>query len=227
MIPNGKLVAGDGKQIAVFPSTELNITQGTNTNYSHRCTKNTDNAVRSGASRNIYAPVDMKCVANHSSAGYGVVIYHTIEEVYTARYGLTHFTLVMMHDNNASRWEVGKIYRQGEHIYTEGDADPSGLTTGIHVHYEVALGHTTTRTRSCENGYLHITPNQVYLDDIFFKNMTVFVKENATGQFTGDHVFNFLEWKGSVDPDPDPTPPSKTGDDMLVAMLVRAYPNSI
>ena len=199
-----KLNDSDGVQVSVFPSQDLYITQGTNTSYSHYGTKNTDNA--SGATkRRLYAPCDVKCVSNQTSGGYGVVIYQTVNPVHTPRYDLTHFSLVLMHDNNSIMWEVGKTYEQGEWFYTEGDVDASGLTTGIHVHYEVAIGLTTSRIQSVTDGYFHINPNQVYLDDIFYKNLTNVVRENApVGVYYGDHTFNFLEFSGGVIP-PDPT----------------------
>lgn len=222
MILNGKLVASDGVQVAVFPSQDLYITQGTNTNYSHKNTLNTDNA--SGSSRRrLYAPCDVVCVSNQTSGGYGIVIYQTVNPVHTARYGITHFSLVLMHDNNSSMWQVGKTYEQGEWFYTEGDADPSGLTTGIHVHYEVALGHTTTRVRLDENSNYHISPNQVYLDDIFFKNLTNVIRENApAGPMYGSHTFNFLEFQGGITPEPP------SGEKNIYhLMLSKAFPNML
>lgn len=226
MINGGKLNTEDGQyQVAVFPSQDMYITQGTNTSYSHRGTKNTDNA--SGSGRKIlYAPCDMRLVANNSSGGYGIVIYHTVDKVQLADGSIDHFTLVLMHDNNASRWEQGKIYRQGEAFYEEGDADPSGMTTGIHVHFEVAKGHVTQRVKTDPNGYYHII-NPVYLDEIFFKNMTNVIRENApSGQFYGDHTFVWKEYQGGIEPDPDPKPDVE-GVGIYHAMLSKAFPNGL
>lgn len=218
MIPSGKLVASDGKQVAVFPSQDLNITQGTNTSYSHKGTKNTDNASRSGRKK-LYAPCDLIVYNNASSGGYGIVYFHTVEPVYTSRYGLTHFTMVLMHDNNAQRWTQGKIYRQGEHIYDEGDADPSGMTTGVHVHYEVATGHQTSRVRKDGNSNFEIR-NSVYLDDIFYINMTDVLSENPpNNQFRGDHTYEWLIYDGGITPKPDGE------SDILTLMLSKALPD--
>lgn len=220
MIPNGKLVASDGNQVAVFPSQDMYITQGTNTNYSHKGTKNTDNASASNR-RKLYAPCDMKLYLNASSGGYGILFYHSVKPVHTARYGLTHITMVLMHDNNAHQFVQGKTYKQGEHIYTEGDADPSGLTTGIHVHYEVAVGHQYSRTRLGE-GYNYEIVNSVYLDDIFFNNMTNIIRDNPpANQFQGDHVYNWLTFDGETGVDPS----KPSGEDGIYhAILSKAFP---
>lgn len=199
MASKGYRLSHEGVQVAVFPSQQINITQGENSPYSHGGTLNVDNACYSSM-REIYAPVDMKCVRNYYTEGYGIVIYHSVEEVYMADGSKGHFTLVMMHDNNASRWIVGKTYQQGEHIYTEGNADPSGLTTGIHVHYELAKGHQIDRIKSTPNGRYHIV-NQAHIDDIFFKNGTEVISENASGSWHGDRTFSFKEYDGgTIDP---------------------------
>lgn len=223
MIPNGKLKTEDNAyQVAVFPSQDMYITQGTNTNYSHKGTKNTDNASNANR-RKIYAPCDMVLYNNAYAGGYGIVIYHSLLPVQTARHGVTHITLVMMHDNNSAQFVEGKVYRQGEHIYTEGNADPSGLTTGIHVHYEVALGHQTTRSR-IGVGYNYEINNSVYLDDVFFKNMTNIIRENAVGNDKGDHTYVWLEYEGGIIP-PTPTPSGDKG--IYHAMLSKAFPSGI
>lgn len=196
MIEHMKMVDDDGNQISCFPAVQIQITQGANTNFSHRCTKNMDNAVSPGVSRRMFAPVDMKCVRNYHTSGYGIVIYHTVKPVVTPKYGLTHYTLVLMHDNNASRWQVGKIYKQGEHFYTEGDADPSGWTTGIHAHFETALGHQTERVEGCPGSFSHIV-NQVHPDGIFFKDHTELFRSNASGDLKGDHVYEWVQYDGT------------------------------
>lgn len=197
-----KFLSDDNNQVAIFPSQDLNITQGANAPYSHLGTKNTDNASAYGRKR-LYAPCDMKVVSS-SLGGYGVVIYHTIEPVYTARHGLTHFTMVLMHDDNSSRWTEGSVIRQGDHIYDEGTADPSGLTTGVHVHYELSLGHKTERIITMAGGRYHIK-DPVYIDDIFFIDYTNIVKTNAVGSDKGEKTFIWKLWYGGgggVIPDP-------------------------
>lgn len=193
MASQGFTLSKNGVQVALFPSQQINITQGTNTNYSHAYTKNTDNACDSDK-RKLYAPFDVKCVSNLHAQGYGLVCYQSVNPVHTPL-GIKDVSMWLMHDNNASQWQVGKIYKQGEHFYTEGDADPSGLTTGIHVHLEVAFGHVTNRIKSNPEGFYHIV-DQVYIDDVFYTNGTPVISENASGMFKGDHTFKFKEFTG-------------------------------
>lgn len=215
MIKHGKLKTNDNIQVACFPSQELNITQGANSSYSHSGTKNTDNACIESR-RDIYAPCDMRVVSNQTSVGFGIVIFHTIEPVLIADGIVSHFTLVCMHDNYSTPYQVGNIYRQGDKIYREGNADPSGLTTGIHVHYEVALGHETERVLG-SGGRYHIK-NPVYIDQIFFKNLTIVRSENAEGSWKGDRTFLFKEYTGGI------TPPNPSGKNIYHLMISKAFP---
>lgn len=214
MINGAKLVTKEGLQVACFPSQQIYITQGANSSYSHFGTKNTDNACVQNK-RLIYAPVDMVCYSRQGNGTYGITIYHSVEKVLLASGRIDYFTLVCMHDNNSSRWEVGKTYKQGELIYQEGDADPSGLTTGIHVHYEVAYGKQTDRIISVSGGRYHIT-NPVYIDEIFFTNFTEVLRENATGSWVGDRLFKFKQYTGES---------IEGSKNILHAMIVKALPN--
>ena len=197
-----KLKDSEGNQVACFPSEQIRITQGENTNYSHFGTWNVDNAVDSPSKRKLYAPVDVRCVSVLNT-GYGLVLYQSVEPVLLANGEVDYFSMWLMHDNNYSMWQEGRIYEQGEHIYTEGNLDASGMTTGIHVHYEVAQGLHSQRTISVVGGGYHIV-NQSHIDDIFYKNLTEVIRENAPGADAGQRVFNFKEFEGGVIP-PEPT----------------------
>ena len=188
------LVDDDGVQVALFPSQQIYITQGANSPYSHAYTKNMDNACSSDK-RDIYAPCDVQVVRNLYSQGYGLVLFQSLKRVRLANGKTDYISFWLMHDDNADRWKVNTIYRQGEHIYTEGKADPSGLTNGIHVHYEVAIGLHANRIKSHADGRYHIV-NQVHPDEVFFRNGTELVRSNAPDSWAGDHVYNWKEFKG-------------------------------
>lgn len=192
-----KLKTPSNVEVAVFPGVNINITQGANAPYSHAGTKNTDNASGVGM-RDLYAPCKLKVVSNQTSGGYGIVIYHTVEPVLKANGTIGHFTLVCMHDNASDRWTLNSIYEQGDNFYTEGDADPSGLTTGVHVHMELAHGHETSRVLGVGGRY-HIK-NPCYIDEIFFRNGATVINQNASGTWKGDKTFNFKEYDGEVPP---------------------------
>lgn len=157
--------------------------------------------------RDIYAPCDVKCVRNLHSQGFGLVLYQSVNKVRLRNGRTDYISMWLMHDNNASRWQVGKVYKQGEQIYSEGDADPSGLTTAIHVHYEVAIGLHSDRIKSHDEGRYHIV-NQVHPDQVFFRNGTTLKRSNAEGSWKGDHTYSWIEFEdgneggGGIDPHP-------------------------
>lgn len=193
-------------QVALYPSINLNITQNPYGSYSHAGTKNWDQSVH--ATPQLYAPVDMKLVTKGAD---GLCIYHTVEEVITPL-GMTHFSLWMHHDNNAHMWQLNKVYRQGEHFYTEGTA---GNVTGSHVHMNVALGHQFSLIQVNGNGTL---PNSVHGDEIFFVNYTNIINANASG--TQQYYFNWLEYEDGYT-----QPPFKPqGDDLHHLILANAFP---
>lgn len=207
-----KLKTTDGKnEVALYPSEQVRVTQGYGGTYSHEGTLNLDNAGNT-ASTKIPAPFKMKVIQN-SGSGYGIVIYHSIDKVWTPS-GLQHVTMVLMHDNDASRWNVGRIFQQGEHCYDEGDADPSGLTTGIHVHMEFALGHETDRIQT--GGRFHIR-NQVKVEKAVFINGSEFINSNLDAPATETPVFT--EYKG-IDPEL-PDEPEKRKDDIMMLYMMN------
>ena len=104
------LVDENGVQVALFPSQQIYITQGANSPYSHAYSKNMDNACSSDK-RDIYAPVDMQCVRNLYSQGYGLVLYQSLKRVRLANGKTDYISMWLMHDDNADRWQINKIYR--------------------------------------------------------------------------------------------------------------------
>lgn len=221
MIAGGKLLTSDKQhQVAVFPSLVINTTQGAGGSYSHSCSYASDNAAPVGKKR-IYAPCDMKLVRKDTDVVNGNACYfQTVDEVMTP-YGLTHFTVLMIHSNDVSWLEVGKTYNQGAYIYDEGNY---GNVTGVHVHYNVALGHQSTLIElPCGEYEL---PNSTYIDDIFFKNLTTVLNENAFPAATqGWRPYLFKTYENGYDPGPSPTPDADT--DILVAMIVKALPDML
>lgn len=228
MIAGGKLLTSDKQhQVAVFPSLVINTTQGAGGSYSHSCSYASDNAAPVGKKR-IYAPCDMKLVRKVTDFANGNALYYqTVKPVQTALNGITHFTLLCIHDNDVSMFEVGKTYLQGQHIYDEGDY---GNVTGVHVHYNVALGHVDFMIQKpCGDWEL---PNSVYIDNIFFKNMTEVLNESAPTQAAqGWRPYEFWEYEDGyeppIDPPDPPDPEENKATDILTAMIVKALPHQV
>lgn len=209
MQPNLKY-SKDGVQISVFPSVALRITQNPLGAYSHAGAKSTDHAYTPNTK--LYAPVDLICVKNDGAVGGGATFYHTKEKVHTP-YGLIHYTLALIHDNNAANWIVGKTYPQGTHIYSEGTA---GGVTGRHVHIDVALGHVTEQYQNNQGVWDLV--DSIYLDQVMYVNHTDIVQANAPG--TNDYTFTWeLFDGGTIDPG------DQDGSNIETLMMVRALPD--
>lgn len=216
MIENGKLMTESGVQVSVLPFQDLYITQNANGSLTHQGTKNTDNASRS-TRRKLFAPVDVKCVRNISGDGLGLVLYHSINKVLLPTGEIDYISMWLMHDNTSEQFTVGTIYPQGTHIYTEGNRDSSGASTGIHVHVECAKGLHTDRVSKAPNGRYEIV-NSSYIDDLFFVNMTDIMREYDT-TYGGYQGYNWRTYDGGV------TPPEPSGANNLYhLMLAKALP---
>ncbi len=209
MKPNLKFETSEGHQISVFPSPAVVITQNPLSEFSHKGAKSTDNSYDTDIK--LYAPVDLKCVLNNGHIGGGLTYYHTVEKVLTPT-GLRHYTLAFAHDDNATQWQVGKIYPQGSHIYSEGTA---GYVTGRHVHIDVASGHVTQQIQN-EHGVWDLL-SSVYLDEIMFINHTLIIQPNAPT--TNHYTFNWQEYEDGLIIKPKPKQ-----DELLHLMLSKAFP---
>lgn len=215
MVEGGKLLTDDGVEVSIFPSLVMNTTQGAGGYYSHSCSYASDNASPFSDKLKIYAPCEMKLVRKAGDAG-NTVYFHTTKPALTPFFGEQDFTLLMIHCNDISFLQEGKVYQQGDLIYEEGIA---GNVTGRHVHYNVGLGHQNFMIQKpCGDWEL---PDSEYIDNIFYKNLTEIVNENASSsEAQGWRNYDFKEFEGGYVP-----PDIKVNDDILVSMLVRALPS--
>ncbi len=128
-------------ELAMFPMTYMNITQGVNGSLSHVNTNAIDIAGKDGGIDNLFAP--FTCVVKKKyTDGYGgnVVWIQSQNRVYYADGSLDYMTILLVHDNDTSDLWVGKVIPQGTVFFQEGT---SGLATGNHVHLEVGRGAFT------------------------------------------------------------------------------------
>lgn len=176
-----KLVTVKGKQIPGWPLTTVRITQPYGDNYSHAGSLLLD--VTGGKA---YAPVDVKCVyVDKSSAGIHQAWFETVNPVPWAD-GKTedYFCFNMGHCVDVSHLENGKVFLQGQHIYSSGGFGPKGPTQyPAHIHFGVARGKiklnsggTPVMIRSTVKSeigiYISHLPDEVYHYDVFFINDT-------------------------------------------------------
>ncbi|MBQ3537190.1 MAG: RICIN domain-containing protein [Clostridia bacterium] len=125
-------------ELAMFPMTYMNITQGVNGALSHVNTNALDIAGKDGGIDNLFAP--FTCVVKRKytdNAGGNVVWIQSQNRVYYADGSLDYMTILLVHDNDTSDLWVGKVIPQGTVFFQEGT---SGAATGNHVHMEVGRG---------------------------------------------------------------------------------------
>lgn len=209
MKPKQKMYDGLGNQVLLYPSTTVNITQSSNGNYSHMGVTSIDD--NSGATdiSQFYTPCDLKLVEIMSWSE-NPLIWQSLKPVRLADGSLENITIRTMHEDDISKYKIGDIYLQGDNWIKEGNA---GNSTGNHVHLEVIKGHTTTLKQSAEGkwslGLFGIDQNP---DSYFFVNDTPVIRINNGA------MLYFKEYDGSV------RPPLKETDNILVAMISKAFP---
>ncbi len=133
--------AADSYELALFPMTYMNITQGVNGATSHVNTNALDLAGRDGGIDNVFAP--FTCVVKKKyTDGYGgnVVWIQSKDRVHYADGSLDYMTIMLVHDNYTADLWVGQVIPQGTVFFQEGT---SGLATGNHIHMEVGRGAFT------------------------------------------------------------------------------------
>lgn len=128
-------------ELALFPMTYMNITQGVNGATSHINTNAIDIAGRDGGIDDLFAP--FTCVVKKKFTdlyGGNVVWIQSVNPVHYADGSLDYMTILLVHDNDTSDLWVGKVIPQGTVFFQEGT---SGAAYGNHVHMEVGRGAFT------------------------------------------------------------------------------------
>ena len=187
MRANEKLVDSNGVQVALFPLSYMNISQGENGSYSHQGTLNIDFLGWDANGRKLkcpyYAPCDCK-VVNHASY-YNV--WESLEEVITPS-GKRKISFVVMHDDNPPI--LNTIRRQGELLGHTGTNDPGGQTTGDHVHINTAFGNYSGWEQVPPNNQWELV-NSSHIYDTFYINDTTIIN---------DYGYNWQIYQGGITP---------------------------
>ena len=136
MIAGQRLLASDGKEVALFPMPYLYMTQDEGGDYSHTGTYNIDFVGYNGSSvitsAPIYAPVSMKVISFHpGDTGGNAVIFESLNPVHLPNGNTYYLTVMFMHCNNPPYSIVGQTVTQGQLCYRTGTY---GYVTGDHVH---------------------------------------------------------------------------------------------
>lgn len=153
-------------ETAYFPGSILKVTQGAYNQfngYSH----GSQNAFDLGGNSNYVAPFTGKIVDIWSA--YNVVTLQSTNKVYYADGTLDYMTVSFVHDNNISNLKEGMIIKQGTVFYQPGTKDPTGKTTGTHLHIAVKRGKV--------NSYFF--SGNVYPNDAFWLKSTTSISQRG------------------------------------------------
>lgn len=113
----------------------LNVSQGSNGNFSHQGDKALDLSGKDSGISSLKAPFTgvVKKIYTPSNT----VWLESMDKVLYADGTIDYMTVLTAHDNDISNLYVGKIVKQGEIYYEEGTR---GYATGNHIHLAVGKG---------------------------------------------------------------------------------------
>lgn len=164
MIKGQKSVRG-GIEDFLCPFTDMYITQGSNSNFSHRGIMANDvRGLQAGVRYPYYAPCTCKCLKTYSSSGQ--VMWQSVNKVRFANGRIDYATFMTAHDDTMDA-KVGQIVPQGSQL---GNMGTKGNATGVHCHIEISQSADTTWTKN-QYGNYHFN-NEYDTDDCYFVDNT-------------------------------------------------------
>lgn len=164
MYKGQKSVRG-GVEDFLCPFTDMNITQGSNSAFSHKGIMANDViGIQSGVRYPYYAPCTCKCIRTYSDSGQ--VMWQSINPVRFANGRIDYATFMTVHDNTMDA-RIGQVVEQGNQL---GNMGNKGHATGVHCHIEVSQSNDTSWTKN-QFGNWHFN-NEYDLDDCYFIDNT-------------------------------------------------------
>lgn len=164
MLKNQKSVRA-GIEDFLCPFTDMYITQGSNSNFSHKGIMANDvRGKEAGVRYAYYAPCTCKCLRTYSESGQ--VMWQSINKVRFANGRIDYATFITAHDDTMNV-KVGQVVNQGEQL---GNMGTKGNATGVHCHIEVSQSNDTSWTKNSYGNY-HFN-NEYDLDDCYFTDNT-------------------------------------------------------
>ncbi len=149
------IMNADGRELAIFVSESLVVTQGAFDDYSHM----EQNAMDiQPMERAVRAPFNGRIVRiDATEISCNAVWFQSTAPVLYADGTYDYMTVCFLHDNDISDLAVGQGYTQGEYFYDSGDY---GVSSGKHVHVAVYRGEY--------NGSMRCGSGDVFAEDAFF-----------------------------------------------------------
>ena len=164
MIKNQKSVRG-GIEDFLCPFTDMYITQGSNSNYSHKGIMANDvRGKEVGLRYFIYAPCSMKCVRVYPESGQAM--FQSLNKVRFANSRIDYATIMVAHDNTMDCY-VGQTFEQGQSFFQMGN---KGNATGVHTHIQISQSNDISWFKN-EYGIYKFN-NEYDLDECYFVDNT-------------------------------------------------------
>lgn len=164
MIKGQKSVRGEIEDF-LCPFTDMYITQGSNSGYSHKGIMANDvRGKQVGVKYPYYAPCTCKCLKIYPSSGQ--VMWQSTNKVRFANGRIDYATFMTVHDNTMDA-KIGQVVPQGNQL---GNMGTKGNATGVHCHIEVSQSSDTSWTKN-KYGVWHFN-NEYDLDDCYFVDNT-------------------------------------------------------
>lgn len=180
MIKGQKSVRG-GIEDFLCPFTDMYITQGSNSSFSHKGIMANDvRGVQSGIRYPYYAPCTCKCVKIYPESGQ--VMWQSLNKVRFANGRIDYATFMTAHDDTMDA-KVGMIVPQGNQL---GNMGTKGNATGVHCHIEISQSADTSWTKNQYENY-HFN-NEYDTDDCYFVDNTNILKGMGGNWKTTDKV---------------------------------------
>ena len=161
----GQKSVRSGIEDFLCPFTDMYITQGSNSGFSHKGIMANDvRGASSGVRYAYYAPCTLRCIKTYKESGQ--VMWQSVSKVRFANGRIDYATFMTVHDNTMDA-KVGQIIKQGEQL---GNMGTKGNATGVHCHIEVSQSADTSWTKN-KYGVWHFN-NEYDLDDCYFVDNT-------------------------------------------------------
>ena len=147
------------------PFTDMYITQGSNSEFSHKGIMANDvRGIESGVRYPYYAPCTCKCIKVYSESGQSM--WQSINKVRFANGNIDFATFMIAHDDSQDCY-VGQVVEQGLQL---GNMGTKGNATGVHCHIQTEQGSDISWYK---NKYgIYQFNNEVDLDDMYFVDNT-------------------------------------------------------
>lgn len=208
-----------GYEDILFPMEICNITQGDNTG-THKGAYAVDLAGKDTGRDNAYMPFTGVIKAIDSPANGNALFIQSTNKVRFADGTIDYCTVMFVHDNERTGWAVGKTFKQGVQIYTEGTA---GKAYGNHIHFEIAKGKFVHMYDLNKYGVYEL-PNNIPVEKACFMDGTTMKVGKANWKYLKDVKVKDncpFESSGTVQALYDKirvrtSPSTKTGDTGLV-----------